>query len=111
MIHHTVEVTDSSSRSMRILIRLNDSGQGSWETLDKGHFCFERGVADTGYYPTSPLAWVALYGGNRVDDSKLVLHLDDYTGQTGVNSSGGGEIYPEDHLSMQRGAIRWRLIV
>jgi len=111
MTEHTVEVTNSKGRTMRVLIRLTDRGQGTWQTLDKGYFRYEGGVADTGHYPTYPLAWVALYGGDRVDDEKLVFHLDDYLGFTGVNPRGGeGWVYPRDDLLMERGEVSWRLI-
>lgn len=110
MIRHLVEITNGKSGSMRILISLRDDGQGSWQALDQGYFCFDRGVADVGYYPISPLGWVSLYGGHRVDDSKLVLHLDDFKTPTSVGQGGSGVVYPKDYLLMPRGEISWRLV-
>ena len=107
---HTVEITNSKNRRMRILISLADRGQGTWRTLDKGYFRYEGGVVDLGFYPTNPLAWVALYGGNQVDDLKLVLHLDDFRGSTRVNQGGKGWVYPRDDILMQHGAVSWRLV-
>ncbi len=109
MAEYRVEITDSKGSNMKILIRLPVGGRGTWDTLDNGYFCYEKGVADTGHYPTSSLAWVALYGGRQVDDSKLVLHLDDFLGFTQVNSEGKGRVYEQDYLTMKPGEVKWRL--
>src|SRR5262245_50614173 len=112
MTLHTVEIANAHGQSMKILIRLDDRGGGTWQTLDKGYFCYEGGVADTGNTPpTNPLAWVALYGGNAVDDDKLVLHLDDFCGHTGASHAGGeGVVYAQDDLLMGQGRVRWQLV-
>lgn len=110
MTEHRVEITDSIGQSMKILIRLSAPRQGKWQTLDNGFLCYENGVADAGHYPTLPHAWVALYGGSEIDDSKLVLHLDDCQGPTGLNQKGKGLVYKKDYLLMQPGEVSWKLI-
>lgn len=111
MIQHVVEVADAKGRKARIQINLDAKGRGTWLALDKGFFSLERGVVDTGTYPAYPLAWAALYGGDRVDNDKLVLHLDDFLSHTGVHRGGGeGWVYRRDHLIMDRGAIEWHII-
>ena len=112
MIEHRVEITDSKGQSVKIALSLaaGTYGRNSWRTLDNGYFRFEHGVADTGHYPTSSLAWIALYGGTRIDDNKLVLHLDDFMGFTQANSSGKGKVYKQDYILMEPGEISWRLL-
>jgi len=94
---------------MHLIVRLATGQSGSWRTLDKGFFTSEGGVLDAGNYPTSPFSWIALYGGNEVDDSKLILHLDDFHSTSIVNRSGDGKIYWQDFILMKPGAIRWEL--
>lgn len=111
MAEHRVEITDSTGRTMKILVRLLAHGKATWKTLISGHFSIEGGIADTGYYPSGRVAWLALYGGNAVDDDKLVLHLDDFLNFTGPAREGTGLIYPRDHLAMKLGEVKWRLLI
>lgn len=110
MAEHRIEITDSRGTSLKILVSLPSSGRATWRTLDHGRLCYESGVADTGHYPTNQLAWIALYGGNRIDDAKLVLHLDDFLGFTGISEAGGeGKVYKQDYLLMEPGKVNWQL--
>ncbi len=112
MIEHRVEVTDSKGQSMKVLLRLTagTDGRGVWQALDNGFVCYERGIADTGHYPTSYLAWVAMYGGAEVDDNKLVFHLDGFLSFTHANDAGKGWVYKQDYLLMEPGEVSWRLL-
>lgn len=109
MSEHRIEITDSRGTSLKILVSLPLSGRATWRTLDKGGLRYESGVAETDHYPAKPLAWIALYGGNEIDDAKLVLHLDDFLGHTDVSGAGGeGHLYKQDYLIMQPGKIDWQ---
>lgn len=109
MSEHRIEITDSRGTSLKILVRLPLSGQATWRALDQGHLCYGSGVADTGHYPTNPMAWIALYGGNEIDDSKMVLHLDDFLAFTDINRAGGeGHVYQRDYLLMEPGKVNWQ---
>jgi hypothetical protein len=110
MLEHRVSVTDCNGLSMKILIHLSDGGSGTWRTLDKGFFRYEQGVADVGYSSTSPFGWLALYGGDDVDDSKLVLHLDNFRSMTTVQREGKGKIYVQDFILMRPGEASWQLV-
>lgn len=110
MIEHMVEISQPQGPSARVWIRLNPHGWGTWQTIDKGFFCYEGGLADTGNNPTDPIAWVAMYGADMPDDEKLVLHLDGFQSFTGVEEQGDGLVYAEDHLLMNRGKVTWKLV-
>ena len=110
MSEHRIEITDSRGTSLKILVRLPLSGQATWRALECGRLCYESGVANTGHYPTNSLAWIALYGGNEIDDAKLVLHLDDFLGFTGISGAGGeGHVYKQDYILMEPGKVNWQL--
>jgi len=111
MIEHRVEIQDSKGKRMTVLIRLVEKGRSSWQALNFGYFCYVRGVADSGYYPCNPLGWLSLFGGDVIDDRKLVLHLDDFRCDSRVNDSGTGTIYLQDYLLAEPGKLSWRLLV
>ncbi len=104
-----VKVSHGNGQMARILIDLDYEGRGTWQTIDKGFFCHERGVAATGSCWTDPVAWICLYGGDQVDDRNLVLHLDGFMNFTGFEPSGEGVVYKEDNLLMDQGEVAWEL--
>ena len=112
MIEHRVEITDLKGQSVKIALSLSAGtyGRNSWRTLDNGYFRFEQGVVAIDYYPTSYLAWAAMYGGAEVDDNKLVFHLDDFMSYTHANSEGKGWVYKQDYILMEPGEVSWRLL-
>ncbi|MFO0914990.1 MAG: hypothetical protein U0795_18670 [Pirellulales bacterium] len=110
MREYRIKIIDELGLSMQLVVRLATGQASSWRTIDKGFFSYENGIADDGRYPTSPLSWLALYGGDEVDDSKLILHLDDFCSPSFVNRSGNGKVYWQDFILMKPGAIRWELI-
>lgn len=117
MSEHRVEINDASGQSMVVYIGLNNAASGTWRAADLGYFTYTKGVVETcyssssdWYAPTAPLSWVSLYGGNRVDDSKLVLHLDDFCNKSGVGQSGSGKIYFGDTILATPGPVSWQLL-
>lgn len=109
MSEHRIEITDSRGTSMKILVRLPLSGRATWRALDQGHLCYGSGVAETDPYPTNSPVWVALYGGNEIDDDKMVLHLDNFLVLPGIIGAGGeGHVYQRDYLLMEPGKVNWQ---
>ena len=112
-----MEITDANGQSMVVSIDLANATSGTWRAIDLGYFTYAKGVAETcyspssdWYAPTAPLSWVSLYGGNRVDDSNLVLHLDDFCSKSGVSQSGAGKIYFGDTILAAPGPLSWQLL-
>ena len=125
MIEYRVEITDSKGQSAKALLHLhvdtspiclsltanaNNKPTGRWQTLDKGFFAYEAGVVGVGCYPTNPLAWAAMYGGQAIDDSKLIFHLDNFLTYTHANREGEGFIYKQDYIMAEWGKLSWRLL-
>ena len=110
MLEYKVEVTDSRGNSLEILISLITIERGTWRALDNGCLCYQNGATKAGDpCPPSLFTYISLFGGNTTNDSKLVLHLDDFLGLTQVNHEGKGELYKQDYLSMEPGELSWRL--
>lgn len=110
MAEYRIEITDSAGTTMKVLVRVPVDGKPTWETLTKGQFTVEGGVADVGHKPPDTTKqWLCLYRGDVVDDLKLVLHLDAFRGLLWTNTTGTGTIYPRDHVGMKQGALTWRI--
>ncbi len=110
MLEHRVRVKDSRGQTVDILVRLSKTGRSTWQVLAHGSFRYSNGALDSGYGNTARYAWIALYGGDQIDDDKLVLHLDDFHNETTVNPSGSGLIYLRDFIIAEPGAVTWELI-
>lgn len=109
MADYRIEITDSAGSKMNVLVRVPVTGPPTWETLTKGQFTVERGVADLGHKPPDNREWLCLYRGDVVDDLMLVLHLDAFRSVQGQNAKGTGTIYPRDHVGMKLGKLTWKL--
>lgn len=109
MTEYRIAITDAAGKTMSVLLHLPSAGPGTWKAMTNGFFRYEGGAAATGQYPADRMAWLSLYGGEKADDAKLLLHLDGFRSATTVQAEGKGLVYKQDTVGMQQGAVTWKL--
>jgi hypothetical protein len=111
MPRHTVEISDESGNSCRILIdigmNLVTSGKGTWRTLDKGAIRYNSGPAKCipGTYVGDDFD-LQLYASAQ---SGWGMRLNDYTGSLVTNDDGMGYLVQPWCLTMKPYRISWVL--
>ena len=103
-----VEITDSNRATVLVRVTLPAIGQPHWEVASQRFLRRQGGVIDLGDRG-SRQTYIGLYGSKQVDDKFLVMHLDDFQDQGGVNDSGTGTLYNHDNRLMVPGPLTWRL--
>ena len=109
MIEHRFQITDKRGANFEVSLRVGGR-KGRWVTLNKGFLRYEQGVCEVGAYEGQLRSWVSLFGGERFDDDKLVLHLDLDGPFTHIRGQGTGKLYKQDHVIAEPGELRWQLV-
>src|SRR5262245_47385682 len=108
MSQFAVEITDSNRTTILVNVELPPYGKGHWEVASHRFLRLQNGVVDTGDRG-SKQGYIGLYGSAQVDDKYLVMHLDDFLGDGGANTSGTGMLYNHDNRLMVPGPLSWKL--
>ncbi|MGH7459437.1 MAG: hypothetical protein ACREMA_00210 [Longimicrobiales bacterium] len=103
-----LEVTDKNSAKILIRMELPDFGKARWEVVNHKFLRRQKGVVDKGDRGSGQ-TYVGLYGSSQVDDKYLVMHLDDFMGDGGTNTSGTGTLYNHDNWLMVPGPLTWKI--
>ena len=107
---HTIDISDSNNTTIRLKVSVPPVGTPTWRSMNDKFLRLQSGIAEQGGSDNgSQASWIACYGGPEIDDSKLVLHLDNFFGSGQVNPSGSGKLYNHDNRLLVPGPLTWKV--
>jgi hypothetical protein len=108
MAQFVVEISDQNGATILVKIALPPIGSAHWKVMNNRFLRLQEGVVEKGDRG-SDQTYIGLYGSAQVDDKYLVMHLDDFQQEGGVNDSGTGVLYNHDNRLMVPGPLTWKL--
>ncbi len=118
MSKHTIEISDESGKSFKVVVAIGYTGNsiGNWRSLDKGFIRFNNGRAeyenagtDSGRAGYSELTVRHLFFYENAQSQTFGLRLNDYADWLGVNDQGMGYLWQPWVLSLKPSRISWVL--
>ncbi|MGH7469001.1 MAG: hypothetical protein ACRENP_13685 [Longimicrobiales bacterium] len=108
MAQYVVEISDQNGATILVRVAMPPIGNAHWEVLNNKFLRRQKGVVEQGDRGSNQ-TYVGLYGGPVVDDKLLVMHLDDFLEDGGVNAEGTGFLYNHDNRLMVPGPLSWKI--